>query len=125
MCFRCGSEDHFIANFPTPDTSDKKVHWKIEKPKTRAYKQNKKDNTSKNSREKSKSHKIYASMAHEYSNVESPRRNYGDSSQLTDWILDSGVTCHITPDFSDFILGQLVETDKYIELAYGMFRENI
>ena len=52
-----------------------------------------------------------------YINAESPRRNYGDSSQLTNCILYSGATCHITPEISDFILGSLVETDQYIKVA--------
>ena len=40
---------------------------------------------------------IYASMARMSVNDESPSRNSGDSSQLTNWILDSVATCHITP----------------------------
>ena len=40
---------------------------------------------------------------------------------LTNWILDSGSTCHTTPEISDFILGSLVETDKYIEVVDGNF----
>ena len=42
---------------------------------------------------------------------------YGDSSQLTNCILDSGATCHTTPEVSDFIPGTLEDTDKYIEVA--------
>ena len=42
---------------------------------------------------------------------------YGDSSQLTNWILDSGATCHMTSEVSDFIPGTLEDTDKYIEVA--------
>ena len=42
---------------------------------------------------------------------------YGDSSQLTNWILDSGATCHMTPEVTDFIPGKLEDTDKYIEVA--------
>ena len=42
---------------------------------------------------------------------------YGDSSQLTNWILDSGSTCHVMPEVSDFIPGSLEDTDKYIEVA--------
>ena len=49
------------------------------------------------------------------SNEEIPRRDFGDSSQLINWILDSGETFHMTPDISDFIPGSLAETDKYIE----------
>ena len=55
------------------------------------------------------------------SNVESPRRYFGDSSQLTNWILDSGTTCHITPYISYCIPGSLMETDKYTEFTYGNF----
>ena len=60
-------------------------------------------------------------MAHLYFNAESPQRNYGDISQLTNWILDSGATCHRTPNISDFILGSLVETDEYIKVADEYF----
>ena len=41
--------------------------------------------------------KIYASMARMSSDDERKSVNYGDSSQLTNWILDSGATCHMTP----------------------------
>ena len=56
-----------------------------------------------------------------YYNVESPRTDFGDSSQLTSWILDSGVTCHMTLEISDFVPGSLVKTEKYIEVADGHF----
>ena len=63
--------------------------------------------------------KIYTSMARMSSNDECSSENYGDSSQLTNWILDSGATCHMTPEVSDFIPGLLEDTDKYIEVADG------
>ena len=44
---------------------------------------------------------------------------YGDSSQLNNWILDSGATCHMTPEVTDFIPGSLEDTDKFIEVADG------
>ena len=44
-CFRCVSEDHFILNCKKPETSDKKVHWNIENPKTCVYRLNKIDKT--------------------------------------------------------------------------------
>ena len=44
---------------------------------------------------------------------------YGDSSQLTHWILDLGATCQMTPEVMDFIPGSLEDTDKYIEFADG------
>ena len=44
---------------------------------------------------------------------------YGDSPQLTNWILDLGATCHMTPEVSNFISGSLEDMDKYIEVADG------
>ena len=41
--------------------------------------------------------KLYASMAPMSDNDESPSWDVGESSQLTNWILDSGATCHMTP----------------------------
>ena len=52
-------------------------------------------------------------------NNERTSENYGDSLQLTNWILDSGATCHMTPEVSDFITSLLEDTDKYIEVADG------
>ena len=49
----------------------------------------------------------------------SKSKDYGDSSQLTNWILDSGATCHMTLEVTDFIPGSLEDTDKYIEVAGG------
>ena len=46
------------------------------------------------------------------SNNERKIEKYGDSSQLTNWILDSGATCHMTPEVSDFIPGSFEYTDK-------------
>ena len=51
--------------------------------------------------------KVYASMAGMSSNDEYSSGNYGDSSQLTNWILDSGATCHMTSEISYFIPGSL------------------
>ena len=44
---------------------------------------------------------------------------YGDSSQLTNWILDSGAMCHMTPEVTDLIPGSLGDTDKFIEVVDG------
>ena len=103
LCFRCGSEDHFINFFLKLNTSDNKFYCNTEKPKTRAYISMEIYKTSEDSTDEIESHKIYASMEHISSNVESPRNNYGDSSQLTNSILDSGATCYMSPDISDFI----------------------
>ena len=46
-------------------------------------------------------------------------KDYGNSSQLTKWILDSGAMCHMTPEVTNFIPGILEDTDKFIEVADG------
>ena len=53
------------------------------------------------------------------SNDERSSEKYGDSLQFTNWILDLGATCHMTPEVSDLIPGSLEDTDKYIEVAEG------
>ena len=52
-------------------------------------------------------------------NDKCPSGSFGDSSQLTNWILDSQATCHMKPEVSDFIPGSLEDTDKHIEVADG------
>ena len=52
-------------------------------------------------------------------NEESSIRYFSDSLQLTNWILDSGATCHMAPQVSDFIPGSSEDTNKYIEVADG------
>ena len=44
-------------------------------------------------------------------------RDLGDSSQLTNWILDSVAMCHMVTQVSDFIPGSLEYMDKHIEVA--------
>ena len=55
-------------------------------------------------------------MACMYGNDEFPSGNFGDSSQLTYWILDSGTTFHMKLEVSDFIPGSLEDRDKHIEV---------
>ena len=50
-------------------------------------------------------------------NDETPSRDFGDSLQWTNSILDLLATCHMTPQVSDFIQGSLEDTDKYIKVA--------
>ena len=57
-------------------------------------------------------------MSHMSGNDECPSGNFGDSFQLTNWILYYGATCHMTPEVSDFVPGSLEDTDKHIEVAY-------
>ena len=63
------------------------------------------------------SQNIYVSMTRMYSNAETPRRDLGDSLQLTNCILGSGANCNMTQDISYFIPGSLAETDKYIKVT--------
>ena len=44
-------------------------------------------------------------MARMSDNEEFPSGNFGDSLQLTNWVLDSGEMYHMTPEVSYFITG--------------------
>ena len=61
--------------------------------------------------------KLYASMAWMSNYDKRANKDYGNSSQLTNWILDSGATCHMTPAVTDFIPGSLENMYKFIEVA--------
>ena len=92
-CFRCGSEDHMITKCPKPPKYREKIR-KSEKSKekgNRACDNGKDDND----------HKRYASMERMSSDDELKRGEYGDSLQLTNWILDLGEMCHMTPEVLD------------------------
>ena len=47
-------------------------------------------------------------MACMSSNVESSGKYFGDSLQLTNWVLDSGAIYHMTQEISDFVPGLLM-----------------
>ena len=64
-----------------------------------------KGNPSCNNAKNKSDQKIYASTARMSDNNEFPRGNFGDSSQFTNLILDSGGTCHMNPEVLDFIPG--------------------
>ena len=49
--------------------------------------------------------KIYASMTRMFNDDERKSGEYGESLKLTNWILDLGATCHMTPEVTDFIPG--------------------
>ena len=54
-------------------------------------------------------------MAQMSSNKEIPRRYFEDSSQLTNFTLDSGEMCHMTPEISIF------GTKKTVRNGYGNY----
>ena len=94
---RCGSEDHQIAIHPKP-------HKKNEKRRKQVH-FNEDFNRSCNKGKNNNNQKIYAFTACVSRNEKCPSGNFGDTLQLTNWILDSEATCHMTPDISDFIPG--------------------
>ena len=51
-------------------------------------------------------------MARMSGNDKISNRYFGDSSQLTHWILDSRETCYMTPQVLDFIPYLLEDMDK-------------
>ena len=69
--------------------------------------------------ENNNNQKIYAYMSGMSGNDKFTGRNFGDSSQLTNWILDPGATCHMAPEASDFIPGPLDDMDKHIKISNG------
>ena len=99
------SEDHWITDFPKPENSDNRVFCNTIKTKTRAYKLTKIDKYSEKNIENNKSQKIYASMTRMSSNIDIPRRDIGDSMQLTNWILNPSATCPMAPKISNFVPG--------------------
>ena len=110
-CFRHGSEDHLIAKCPKPTKDNDKRRKRV--------RFNKKGNRACDNGKNNSDQNVYAYMARMPGNEEFPSGNFGDSSKLTNWILDSVSTCHITPEVSDFIPYLLKDTDKHIEVAYG------
>ena len=115
-CFRCGSEDHLIAKcLKPPKDREKKNGKKV------SFQDKEKGNSAKDNSDDEDDLKVYASMARMSNDDVSKSKDYGDSSRLTNWILDSGATCHMTPEVKDFVPGTLEDTDKFIEVAYGTF----
>ena len=93
-CFRCGSEYNLITKFLKPPKENGKQQNKVHyNEKSNRVCDNGKNNSDRN---------IYAYMARMSENDEFPSGNFGDSSQLTNWILDSGAMCHMKPDVLDF-----------------------
>ena len=84
-----------IAKFPKPPRDNEKRRKQV------IF--NEKGNRACDNGENNSDQKIYAYMARMSGNDECPSEKFGDSLQLTNWILDSGATCHMTPEVSYFI----------------------
>ena len=78
-----------IAKFPKPlkDNKKRKNQVCFNENVNRAYDNGKNNND----------HNIYAYMARMSSDDKLKSVKYGDSSKSTNWVLDSGATCHMTP----------------------------
>ena len=100
-----------IAKFPKPHKDSEK--------RRKSEKSKEKGNRACDNSNDDNDHKVYTSMAQMSSDDKSKSKDYDDSSQLTNWILDSGATGHMTPEVTDFIPGSLEDTDKFIEVADG------
>ena len=88
-----------IEKCPNPPKDSKKRLKKV--------RFNEKGNRAYDNGEDDNDHNIYVSMARMSSDDEHESKEYGDSLQLTNWILDSGDMCHITLEVMDFIPGSL------------------
>ena len=108
-CFRCGSEDHIIAKCPKPPKDSEK--------RRKSDKSKEKGNRACDNSDDDNDHKIYAYMARMSSYDKRESKDYVNSFQLTYWILDSGATCHMTPEVTDFIPGSLEDRYEFIEVA--------
>ena len=89
-CFRYGSEDQMITKCPKPPKDNEKRQRKL--------RFNEKMDRACNNRKNNSEQNIYASIARISSNDKRSSENYSESSQLTNWILDSGAMCHMTPE---------------------------
>ena len=100
-CFICGSEDYLFSKCPKTSKGNEK--WR--KQVRFSERGNRSSEEECNNGENKNDQKIYASMARMSDNDKGPIRYFSDSSQFTDWILDSGATCHMTPQVSYFSPG--------------------
>ena len=110
-CFGCGSEYHLIKKCLKPPKENHKQQKQV--------RFNEKGNRACNNVENNIDQNIYAYIAHMSSNDECSSGNFGESSQLTNWILNYGSTCHMEPEVSYFIPGSLEDKDRHIEVVDG------
>ena len=109
--FICAPVDHLVDKCMKPPKDNKKRRKKVLFNRASQKESENGDNNN--------NQKVYSYLARMSGNYKSSRRDFGDSSQLTNWSLDSGATCHMTPQVLNLITGSLEDTDKYIEVADG------
>ena len=83
-----------IAKFPKPPKESEK--------RRKSEKSKEKGNLACDNSNDDNDLKVYASMARMSSDDKHENKDYGDSLQLTNWIFDSGATCHMTPEVTKF-----------------------
>ena len=88
-CSRCVSEEHLISKCPKPPKDKEKQRNQV--------RFNEKGDRACDNRKNNNDQKMYASMARMSGNDKCPGESFGDSLQLTNCILDSEATCHMTP----------------------------
>ena len=91
-CFICVSVDHLISKCPQPPEDNKERQKKVRFNERGNYTPKKEYENGDNDNDQ----KIYAYMERMYGNEKIPSRDFGDSSQLTNWILYSGATCNMS-----------------------------
>ena len=105
-----------IANFPKQPRDNEK--------RQRQVRFNEKGNRACENGKNNEEHKIYAYMARMSSNDERSSEKYGDSSQLTNWILDSGATCHFRCVSEDHTIAKCPKPPKDNEKRQRQVRFN-
>ena len=91
--FRYVYVDHLSYKCPKPPKDNEK--WKNQvrfSERGNRASQNEPDNG-----DNDNDQEMYASMAQMYGNDKSPNIDFSDCSKCTNWILDSGATCNMTP----------------------------
>ena len=94
--FRCGSVDHIIAKCSKPPKDNEKQQNIVHFNKRGNHILQKESGNGNDVNDQ----KIYAYMARMSGSDKSSSRDFDESLQLTNWILDSGATWHTIPQVS-------------------------
>ena len=102
-CFSCGSVDNLIAKCQQPPKYNEEQQKQVRFSEKGSCVLQKESENGDNDNDQ----EIYEFMARISGNDKSHSRYFCDNSQLTNFILDSGATFHMTSQVSDFIPGSL------------------